>query len=234
MGGSVKEANVDHRRLAMPLGEAMFTQRAIRRFRPDLIPKADLQLILEAAVRAPNGANRQIARFLVVDEPSAIAEFGALYRRSWWAKREHDYGWRGPQDVPPDVTRYRSAMRFADEIAQAPCLVFALAVPPGIASDSEANRALSTVPAVQNLLLAARALGIGSVPTILHPPDVAEFRTMFGVPDEVSLVFCIPLGYPRGDFGPTTRRPTTETCFHGRWGQPVDWGDQDPGTPGPA
>lgn len=57
---------MDHSRLSMPLGEAIFTQRSIRRFKPDPIPMEDIHLIVEAAVRAPNGGNQQVARLLVV------------------------------------------------------------------------------------------------------------------------------------------------------------------------
>src|SRR5438874_4617922 len=81
---------MDHSRLSMPLGEAMFTQRAIRRFRPDRIPVSDLELIIEAAVRAPNGGNRQLGRFLVVDDPSLIEQFGDIYREAWYAKRRDE------------------------------------------------------------------------------------------------------------------------------------------------
>jgi nitroreductase len=70
---------MDHNRLSMTLGEAIFTQRSIRRFRPDPIPIPDIRLILEAAVRAPNGGNQQVARFLVVHDPKTIREFGELY-----------------------------------------------------------------------------------------------------------------------------------------------------------
>ena len=63
----------------------------------------------------------------------------------------------------------------------------------------------SVIPAVQNLMLAARALGIGSVPTTLHPTVMDRFRAMFAIPDDVGFHFCIPLGYPRGNFGPTDR-----------------------------
>ena len=69
---------MDYSRLSMPLGEAIFTQRSIRRFRPDPIPVADIRLVIEAAVRAPNGGNRQIARFLVVNDRTTILEFGAI------------------------------------------------------------------------------------------------------------------------------------------------------------
>jgi nitroreductase len=206
---------MDHARLSMSIGEAMFTQRSIRRFRPDSIPTEDIRLILEAASKAPNGGNQQIARFLVVTDRARIREFGRLYREAWWAKRRDEQGWSGPDDVPPEDTTYRSPMRLADEMQNAPCIVFALALPPGWAN--------SVIPSVQNLMLAARALGIGSVPTTLHPSVMDRFRAMFGIPSEVSFHFCIPLGYPRGSFGPTTRRPTAETTYLDRWGQEVPW-----------
>ena len=76
---------MDHSRLSMPLGEAIFTQRSIRRYRPDSIPLADIRLILEAAVKAPNGGNQQLARFLVVNDRAAIRAFGPLYHEAWWA-----------------------------------------------------------------------------------------------------------------------------------------------------
>ena len=69
---------MNYTRLSMPLGEAIFTQRSIRRFRPEPIPLADVRLLLEAAVKAPNGGNQQIARFLLVSDRAAIREFGAL------------------------------------------------------------------------------------------------------------------------------------------------------------
>jgi nitroreductase len=95
---------MDHSRLSMPLGEAIFTQRSIRRFKPDPIPLADIELILEAAVKAPNGGNQQLARFLVLRDRETIREFGALYHDAWWAKRR-DGGFRqrgrSATPVPP-------------------------------------------------------------------------------------------------------------------------------------
>lgn len=76
------EESLDVGRLSMSLGEAMFTQRAIRRFLPDPIPIADLQLIIEAAIKAPNGGNQQRGRFLVVDDQDTIRDFGTLYREA--------------------------------------------------------------------------------------------------------------------------------------------------------
>ena len=97
--------SVDYGRLAMPLGEAMFTQRSIRRFRPDPIPIGDLRLILEAAFRAPNGGNQQIARFLMVTDREKIRAFGKLYHEAWWAKRREDQGWTKPESTYRSRTR---------------------------------------------------------------------------------------------------------------------------------
>jgi nitroreductase len=202
---------VDYSRLSMPVGEAMFTQRSIRRFRPDAVPLEDVRLLLEAAVKAPNGGNVQIARFLVVEDRDRIREFGALYREAWWAKRR-DEGFAQYEDLP---SRYHAAAGLADAMAEAPCVVFALALHNGPAD--------SVIPAVQNLMLAARALGIGSVPTTLHPSVMDRFRAMFDIPADVGFHLCVPLGYPRGNFGPTDRKPTSATTFLDRWGGPVPW-----------
>jgi nitroreductase len=202
---------MDYSRLSMPLGEAIFTQRAIRRFRADPVPLADVRLILEAAVRAPNGGNQQIARFLVVNDRERIREFGVLYREAWWAKRR-DEGFERREDLPP---RYHAAAGLADAMTEVPCVVLALALHQGPAD--------SVIPAVQNLMLAARAIGIGSVPTTLHPSVMTRFHAMFGIPDDVGFHFCVPLGYPQGHFGPNDRQPTSATTFLDRWGGPVPW-----------
>jgi nitroreductase len=196
----------------MPLGEAIFTQRSIRRFKPDPIPPADIQLILEAAVKAPNGGNQQVARFLVVNDRDTIREFGALYREAWWAKR-HDEGFRSAEDLP---RLFRPAAGLADAMAEVPCIVLALAMHHGPAD--------SVIPAVQNLMLAARAIGIGSVPTTLHPSVMDRFHRLFDIPDDVAFHFCVPLGYPQGNFGPNVRKPISETAFLDRWGAPGPWG----------
>ncbi|MBI3971953.1 MAG: nitroreductase family protein [Chloroflexi bacterium] len=208
--------DVDRARLNMPIGEAMFTQRSIRRFRPDPIPIEDIWLILEAGSTAPSGGKRQPARFLVLTDRGVIRQFGALYREAWWAKRRDEgRNWTRREDIPPEERISRSAAQLADEMKDAPCAVLALSVAKG--------QAASVVPAVQNLMLAARALGIGSVPTTLHPQVMEQVYALLGIPAEVELHLCIPLGYPRGRFGPTQRRPTAETTFLNHWGGTVPW-----------
>ena len=205
----------DHSRLAMPVGEAMFTQRSIRRLKPDPIPMDDLRAIVEAAVKAPNGGNSQPARFLLVTDREKIREFGPIYMDAWWAKRR-DQGWKTFEDLPKDGSSYRNAAQLAKDIKDAPAIVFAFGVGAG-------GGALSVVPGTQNLMLAARALGIGSCPTTLHPEVMDRFNTLFNVPDNVQFHFCIPLGYPKGNFGPTTRKPTAEVTFLDTWDNPVPW-----------
>ena len=199
----------------MPIGEAMFTQRSVRKFRPDPIPAADLRLIVEAAVKAPNGGNHQIGRFLVVNDRDKIRDFAKLYHEAWWAKRRDDHGWTGPQDIPPGEKNYRAAMGLADEIGTVPAIAFAFAVPPGWAN--------SIIPACQNLMLAAHALGIGSIPTTLHATVIDRFYAMFEVPKDVTFHFCIPLGYPAVKYGPSLRKPIAETTYLDRWGSAVSW-----------
>jgi nitroreductase len=207
---------MDSARLEMPIGEAMFSQRSIRRFRPDPLPMDDLHLIVEAAVRAPNGGNRQPARFLILTDRALIDQFGALYHEAWWAKRK-DEGrpWTTRDEIPEEERTSRSAALLADEINAAPAIVLAFSAGRGGAS--------SVIPAVQNLMLAARALGIGSVPTTLHPRVMERVYALLGVPAEVEFHLCVPLGYPRGRFGATQRRPTAETTYLNAWAHQVPW-----------
>lgn len=203
-------------RLAMPIGEAIYTQRSIRRFRPDPIPGEDLRLILEAATKAPSGGNSQPTRFLVLTDPAIIGAFGALYREAWWAKRRDEgRAWTTREVIPAEERSYTAAARLADEMAAAPCVVLAFSTGRGQAS--------SVIPAVQNLMLAARALGVGSVPTTLHPQVMERVNALLGVPPEAEFHLCIPLGYPRGRFGPTQRRPVAEVTFFEHWGEAPSW-----------
>lgn len=89
--------------LTMPVGDAMFSQRAIRRLRHDKpVSDADLKTVLDAASKAPNGGNTQPGRFLVIRDRDTIRSFGKLYHEAWWAKRRDAYGWKGKEDMPAD------------------------------------------------------------------------------------------------------------------------------------
>lgn len=202
--------------LALPIGEAMYTQRAIRKFKPDPISDEDLQLIMDAASRAPNGGNFQPARFLVVRDSARIRAFGELYHEAWWAKRRDGPGWKTIEDIPKSEKGFLAAAQLADEMRQAPVVVLAFSVWRG-------DLGHSVLPAVQNLLLAARALGIGTTLTTLHEDVMPRLLEMFKVPESAQFYCCIPMGYPRGRFGTTLRRPTSETTYWDDWSSPPPW-----------
>ena len=195
---------------SMPLGEAMFTQRAIRRFKKDPIPEEVMTDIMEAAIRAPNGGNTQQWRFIVVQDAEMRRKLGEIYHEAWWAKRA-DAGIYGPDDLPPGRNSMRSAMRLANEIGDAPVMVLICATAKG------AQAAGSVIPSAQNMLLAARAFGIGGTIATLHPVVEERVHELFGIPDAAQVVYCMPFGYPRGAFGPVTRHPLSEVCSYDRW-----------------
>ena len=200
-------------RLTMSLGEAIFTQRAIRRLKPDSIPDDVLHDIMQATIRAPNGGNTQQWHFVVVKDEELRRQLGELYHEAWWAKRK-DAGINGPEDIPPGRNSMRSAMRLANEIGTSPVMVLICATAKG------PGAAASVIPSAQNMLLAARAFGIGGTITTLHPVVEERVHKLFSIPDTAQVVYCMPLGYPRGEFGTVTRKPLSEVCSYDRWESP--------------
>lgn len=203
-------------RLTMSLGEAMFTQRAIRRLKPDPIPDEVMQDIMASTIRAPNGGNTQPWHYIIVKDAELRRQLGELYHEAWWAKRK-DAGINGPEDLPPGRNSMRSAMRLANEIGAAPVMVLVCATAKGPAA------AASIVPSAQNMLLAARAFGIGGTIATLHPVVEERVHHLFGIPDTAQVVYCMPLGYPRGEFGAVTRKPLSEVCAVDKWDNTVSW-----------
>ena len=203
-------------RFEMPLGEAIFTMRAIRRVKPDPIDDDDLRDILTAATRAPSGGNSQPWHFLVVQDPAQRQRFADLYREAWWAKRA-DEGIEGPEGIVRPTAK--SAMRLSDEIGQAPVVILVCAAAKG------AGAMAGVIPATQNLLLAARALGIGGTITTLHAVVDERVHELFQIPEEIQIVYCIPLGYPRGEFGSLERKPLSEVTSIDRWAETPEWAE---------
>ena len=195
---------------SMPLGEAMFTQRAIRRFKKDPIPDDVLEDIMQATIRAPNGGNTQPWRFILVKDDEKRSKLAELYHEAWWAKRA-DQGIMGPEDIPPGKNSSRSAMRMANEIGDAPVMVLLCATTKGTQATG------SVIPSAQNMLLAARAFGVGGTIATLHAVVEERVHELFGIPEEAQVVYCLPLGYPRGEFGPVQRKPLTEVCGVDGW-----------------
>jgi nitroreductase len=211
--------------------EGLATTRAIRRFRPDPVADDDLAAILFAASRAPSGTNRQPFRFLVLrDGPVATgakAALGEAFRTAASAKVEVE-GYRDdPGEESPTARFARSLRRFVDHFEEIPVVVLACLVryrPP------DPYEGASIYPACQNLLLAARARGLGGVMTNWHLGAEDRLRRLLAIPDGVALSACIPLGHPEGRHGPVRRRPLRDLVYEERWGSEAPWALDPPGT----
>ena len=198
----------------MDLFEALHTQRAIRRFKPYPVPDQLLHQVLDAAIRAPSGSNSQPWVFLVLKDPQVKQQVGTLYKRAWDASGVR----RFLNDPDPSRARvYRTAQHLAEHMGEAPILIVACIRHDG--SPSTIFRGSSIYPAVQNLMIAARGLGLGTVLTAVHREYEEELKGLLGIPENVDTAALIPMGYPADGtrFGPTKRRPVEEITFLDRW-----------------
>jgi nitroreductase len=202
----------------MDFFETVTTQRAMRRLKPDPIPDAVLRQIMDATICAPSGGNRQGWSFLVIRDPAKRARLGELYREAWGELMKVPY-YRGAAAAPPDSPEGKmlaSARHLSEHLGEAPVLVLAC-----IGTDGRATitTGASIYPAVQNLMLAARALGIGSCITTIHKYRDPQVKELLGIPADVETAALIPLGYPLGKFGRPPRRPLAEVAHADHWGQ---------------
>ncbi|OLD39915.1 MAG: hypothetical protein AUI57_01445 [Candidatus Rokubacteria bacterium 13_1_40CM_2_68_8] len=204
----------------MDFFDVVTTQRAIRRLKPDPIPGALLRQILDAAICAPSGGNRQGWSFLVIRDAARRKRLGELYREAWGELMKVPY-YAGAAKEPPDSPAAKmlaSARHLAEHLGEAPVLVMAcIALEPGVTPTLTTGA--SIYPAVQNIMLAARALGIGSCLTTIHRFRDAQVKELLGIPSDVETAALIPLGYPLGKFGRPPRRPLREVAFGERWAQ---------------
>ena len=215
------------------LFEAIGSLRAIRSFEPEPVSDEDLFAILDAAVRAPSPQNTQPWAFVVVRDAGTRAKVAEIYRQVWGVVREPVYG--DLDAIEDDAQRrlLKDTDRLAAAIDEAPAFVFAMLdrsrlgimATPDLQTLHEPASAYGAVwAAVQNLLLAARGLGLGSITTTLTKFREPEMRELLGHPEHVETVTMVALGRPRAParFGPTTRRPPGEVAHVERWGQPLE------------
>ena len=208
----------------MNLFEAMYSQRSFTRFRPDPVPKEAIDKIIDAAIRAPNGGNRQPWEFIAITDPEVIAQVGGVYKDVWLNAMGHE--------APPDETpAYKAARYLANHMPEVPAMILICAVHDGTAPATpnpqdepfvRGSQASSVWPAAQNLFLAARALGLGTRLTTAHLRGEQRVKDILGIPDHVETVMLTPLGYPRGNFGATQRKPAAEVTSYNRYGNRGD------------
>jgi nitroreductase len=215
------------------IATCMATSRAIRRFRSDPVDPALVRLVLRLATTAGSGANLQPWRFVVVTDASGRKAVGEWYRRGW-----AEYARRGMSHLPEDASAVRrrsvaSAQHLAEHFEVAPVLVVpCLRIHPRHPVDFFAGASL--FPAVQNLMLAARAVGLGTTLTSMQalsgvddtgqpagqPEFLDELRAILDIPAEALPAAVLPLGWPDESFGATSRKPVDEVTYGERWGEP--------------
>lgn len=201
----------------------MRTMRPMRRFQSEPVPEAVINKILDAGTWAPNALNTQPYRFLVVRDLESKILFGQHYDKAMSER----FASMVPDDDDNSSTarNIRTAMRLGKHLREVPVLLvvcgqrdWPFAVPAservGLAPPSFG----SVYPCVQNILLACRALGLGACLTTLHQLFEEELCKHFGIPDDFGIVAVIPIGYPRGNFGPVGRRPSSVLTYLDRWG----------------
>jgi nitroreductase len=216
---------------AIELYEAMQTTRAVRKLRADPIPDDVLRRVLRAATWAPSGGNRQPWRIVVVRAPELKRELQRMYQERWTGYAANS---RKALTALPTAAQAGAEKSLAagDYLAahwhEAPAILVFCFDPRGVfTTDDKLGRTpvvggASLYPAVQNVLLACRAEGLGCVLTTLLCALEPQVRTLLGLPEPWATSAFVPIGYPVGSgHGALKRRPVEEMVFVDRWDNPL-------------
>ena len=225
-----------------PIFEVMQTMRAMRRLKPDPVPDELLSKLVQAAVWAPSGGNAQAYDFVVVTDRDQMGKLADLWRRSHDTYIS-SLGKRGAATMTEDeyqrllgTLRYQSDHFHETPAIIVPCYRSPVRVDPGtllgfrrlgalpflrmLARGTQIGRvteAASIYPGVQNMLLAARALGLAANITTWHMFLEPQWKAVLGIPRSVHTYAVIPVGWPMGRMGPVRRRPAAKAIHRDRW-----------------
>ena len=213
------------------------TTRAMRRLKPDPVPQEIITRILDAAVRAPSAGNAQHWAFVVVRDAERRRRLGMIYRKaSDIASEVYTARGRPPHMSDEQYRRFLTSGAYLwDPMGDAPVLLVPClrdrppppreTLPPSVQAIyagelayEQRIRGASIYPAVQNIILACRAFGLGTVITTNHIRCEDEVKEVLRLPSDVSTYALMPIGYPQGKFGPLARRPVAEVAFADCWG----------------
>lgn len=207
----------------MGIFEVMYNARAMRRIKPDAVPEEQLVKLIDAANQAPSGSNTQNARYIVVRDRGQKEKLAELNRKVFelYTAPSGNRAAALPHQTAEARGRMLEAVRWqADHFAEIPALIIACLQTGGPVRESFAAGAGaggSIWPGVQNLLLAARALGLAATPTTFALADRKAAKEVLALPDDIEPFCLIPVGYPMGKFGPVTRKPVSEIMRFDRW-----------------
>lgn len=204
--------------------ETIYSTRALRRFKPDPISDEVLFQVMDAAIRAPSGQNAQDWRFLLIRDREVKARLQAWALEGWEHYRAR-FGDEAGIDALPRSQRLslRSVGYLAHHLAEVPAMVLVL----GLAG-RHSTPGGSAFPAVQNLLLAARAQGLGGSIFNLPLGHREELYRLVGIPENNQAYCLLPLGYPTDRPGPVRRKRVAEVVFDDRWGKRWTFAEQQP------
>ena len=184
------------------LEDLMARQRAIRRFTAEPVDDALVERILRAASRAPSARNVQPWRFIVIRDQETKRQLGAIF---------DELGARLYGAGAPDRTPWEKV-----PVLVAVCSEYAF----GEGEAAMAALGASIYPAVQNLLLAAQAAGLGAVLTTRWKSREPQLRPLLGLPETMAVHAIIPLGWPDRAYGKNRRRLVREVTYRERFGEP--------------
>jgi len=197
----------------MDVFEAMGTCRAIRQLKADPVPAELIDKLLWAATRAPSPGNSQGWDFVVVEDDEPKARIAAAVRQAMAARVA-----AMPRTDRTTRLMLDGTARLIDTLDAAPVIIFVaggVIYPPGAPREEFTWSAL--YPAAQNILVAARALGLGTTFTTLHRVAEPTIREVLAIPAEIRIAATIPVGWPDASFGPVNRRPVEDFVHRNGW-----------------
>lgn len=219
--GPTAELSEAEARLSMPLVEAMLTQRAVRRVRPEPVEDALVRRCIELALEAPSGSNGQNWEFVVVKDRRTKGLLAAQYRRVWEPYRVLTTRAGHGRQLDPILTSVRWQVDHFEEIPVLVvcCLRGGYRAPffpmPPVARSSHYG---SVYPSVQNLLLAARAIGLGAALITLPLWSNMVARRALKLPQSVEPCCIVTMGWPLGRYGRKPRKPVGDVVHLDRYG----------------
>jgi nitroreductase len=212
----------------MDFFEVATTTPTVRRFSDRQLDPRDLERILTTANMAPSGSNAQPWEFVVVRMPGARREIQRLYQEVWGPYKDTAIV-RGRTTLSPRAQRaLKIGDEFAASLAIVPVHVVVFLDRPKMRVERGTPEDLfnfgatygSVFPAIELLMLSARALGLGTAMTTMLSSREAETKRLLGVPDQYQLITLIPIGYPADGFKRPYRKPVWPRIHDERWERP--------------
>ena len=206
---------------AMSLFDTIYHCRAMRKLDTKPVPQELLIKLVDAANQAPSGSNMQSGRWLIVQDADVKMELAKLNRAGvtdYIGPMIENPGSLPHQDQEKRTRMMKSVLWQMEHLHEIPALIIAC-MEFGVKADAMmmARGGGSIWPGIQNLLLAARALGLGAAPTTLALQDQAAVAKVLNLPETMGAFCLIPVGYPLGKFGPVTRKPLSEILRFDQW-----------------